>query len=107
MESNFVQNPHTATKNSDWAAISLIAGILGLMTFPIFGSLIAIISGYVAKSDIRLSMGKLAGKKMATWGLVLGWIGIALVFLTILILIISGFAILSSIPNFFDQLFYY
>jgi len=68
----------TAPPNSSMAIISLIAGILGLTFFPLLGSLVAVITGPMAKKEIRESMGALGGEGLATAGMVLGWIGIGL-----------------------------
>jgi hypothetical protein len=65
-------------QNSTTAVISLISGICGLTIFPFVGSIIALITGYMAKGEIQRSAGTLGGESAATWGIVLGWIGIAL-----------------------------
>ena len=67
-----------APPNSNLALISLIAGILGLTLFPLIGSIIALIIGYMAKKEIQESMGSLGGDGLAKAGIILGWIGIAL-----------------------------
>ncbi len=67
-----------ALPNSTLAIISLVAGILGISLFPIVGSIVAVITGYMAKNEIRDSAGTLGGDGLATAGLVLGWAGIAL-----------------------------
>jgi hypothetical protein len=73
--------PAYSTPNSSLAIISLVAGILGLTFFPLIGSIVAIITGYMAKKEIRASAGALSGDGLATAGLVLGWIviGISLI----------------------------
>ena len=63
-------------QNSNMALISLIAGIAGLTIFPILGSIVAVITGHMAKSEIGRG-GALGGSGAATWGLVLGYIGLA------------------------------
>jgi len=63
---------------SNMALVSLIAGILGLSIFPILGSIVAVITGQMARREIRESAGTLGGDGLATAGLVMGWIGIAL-----------------------------
>jgi hypothetical protein len=62
--------------NSTLALVSLIAGILGLTVLPTIGSIAAVITGYMAKKEIRESGGALSGDGMATAGLILGWIGV-------------------------------
>jgi hypothetical protein len=67
-----------APPTSNTALISLIAGILGLTLLPLIGSIVAVITGGMARREIRDSAGAFGGEGMATAGLVLGWIGIGL-----------------------------
>jgi hypothetical protein len=64
--------------NSSMAIVSLVAGILGLTIFPLIGSIVALITGSMAKKEIRESRGALGGVGLAKAGVILGWIGIAL-----------------------------
>ena len=64
--------------NSNMAVISIISGILGLTLIPIIGGIVALITGYMARNEIRESEGALGGDGLATIGIVLGWISIAL-----------------------------
>ncbi len=66
--------PHTSTS----AVISVIAGILGWFLLPILGPIIAIITGHVAKGEIRRSMGQITGDGLATFGLILGYLQLIL-----------------------------
>jgi hypothetical protein len=70
-------------QNSTTAIISLVAGILGLTVFPLFGSIIAVVLGHMAKGEIARSGGTLGGGGAATFGLVLGYIGLGLAVLGI------------------------
>jgi len=76
---------------SSMAIISLIAGILGLTFVPMIGSIVAVITGPMAKKEIRESRGAVGGEGLATAGVILGWIGIGL---TVLGLCIAAVAIL-------------
>jgi hypothetical protein len=69
-----VYSPPTSTT----AVISLIAGILGLTFIPFLGSILALILGYMSKKEIEQSAGGLSGAGLATAGIVMGWIGVAL-----------------------------
>ncbi len=71
--------PVYSTPNSSLAIISLVAGILGLTMFPLLGSIVALITGYMAKKEIRASGGSLSGEGLATAGLIMGWIAVGLV----------------------------
>ena len=64
--------------NSNMAIVSLIAGILGLTFFPFLGSIVALVTGSMAKKEIRESAGTLGGEGMATAGSIMGWVGIGL-----------------------------
>ncbi len=75
------ENPNGGTyapPNSNLALFSLIAGILGLTLFPLIGSVVALILGYMGKKEIEESMGSLGGDGMVKAGIILGWVGIAL-----------------------------
>ena len=63
------------------ATASLVLGIIGLVACPIICSVLAIILGYSARNEIAASGGWQTGESSATAGIVLGWIGIALVVL--------------------------
>jgi len=76
--SNQAYQPPPAKPNSNLALASLILGILGWTILPTLGSIGAIITGHMAKSEIKNSMGALAGDGMATAGLVLGYANIAI-----------------------------
>ncbi len=60
-------------QTSTMAIISLIAGILGWTVIPLIGSIVAVITGHMAKKEIRESNGTLTGDGLATFGLVLGY----------------------------------
>jgi|SRR5579859_506105 len=77
--------PYQPVQNSTSAIISLVAGILGLTLFPIIGSIVAVITGHMAKGEIARSNGALGGDGLATFGLVLGYIGIGLTVLGVCI----------------------
>jgi Domain of unknown function (DUF4190) len=65
-----------ASRTSTLAIISLVAGILGWSLFPILGCVVAIITGIMARNEIRESMGVITGSGFATAGLILGWAGV-------------------------------
>jgi len=67
-----------AKPTSNLALASLILGILGWTVLPTLGSIGAVITGHMAKNEIKSSMGALGGDGMATAGLVLGYANIAI-----------------------------
>ncbi len=70
--------PAYSAPYSSLAIISLVAGILGLTFFPLIGSIVAIITGYMAKKEIHQSAGAFTGDGLATAGLVLGWVAVGI-----------------------------
>ncbi len=88
----YVQPARTSTM----AIVSLIAGIAGLSVFPTLGSIIAVVTGHMAKREIRDSGGQVTGDGLALTGLILGYIGLGLSLLAICavliwFLIVAGF----------------
>ena len=73
-------------KTNGLAIASLILGILWVYWL---GSLLALIFGLVAQSQIRAAQGQQAGEGMAIAGIVLGIVGLA----TLLLLIIVGVSV--------------
>ncbi|HWS57007.1 MAG TPA: DUF4190 domain-containing protein [Actinotalea sp.] len=71
--------------NNSLAIVSLIAGIVGLTVVPFIGSIVAVITGHMAKKQIAQT-GE-GGGGLATGGLVTGYIGIALSIIAIIAII--------------------
>ena len=85
-----------AAPTSGLAIVSLIAGILGWTAAPFFGSLAAVITGHLARKEIRLSGGRLQGDLPATIGLVLGWVSLVMSALAVcLVLSLIALGIIS------------
>jgi hypothetical protein len=80
-------------QTSGAAVASLIAGILSLLVVPILGSVVAIICGHVARSNIRSSRGALTGDGMAVAGLIMGYGGLCFFVLISMIAILAGIAL--------------
>ncbi len=73
---------------STTAVISLVSGILGWTFLPFLGSIVAIITGHMARAEIRRSNGEVQGDGMAIAGLVLGWLSVALAILSVVAIIL-------------------
>ena len=65
------------TRTSTLAIISLIGGITGFSILPLLGSIVAVITGHMAHSEIKKGGGMITGKGMATAGLIMGYLTIA------------------------------
>ena len=84
--------------NSNLALASLILGILGWTIVPFLGSIGAVVTGHMAKSEIKKSLGALGGNGMATAGLVLGYASIVLGLCFVCVAIILPMMGLFAIP---------
>jgi len=86
---------------SSMAIVSMVSGIACWFVLPLIGALIAVITGHMAKKEIRESGGRLSGVEMANAGLALGYVHLAISFLAVCLvaLIVAGliaFAFSSS-----------
>jgi hypothetical protein len=81
-------------QTSSLAIASLVSGILGWTLVPFIGTLVAIVTGHMARSEIRRSNGQLDGDGMAIAGLVLGWVSAALwvVGIVVIFTVLGGIA---------------
>jgi hypothetical protein len=78
---------YRAARTSGLAIASMVLGIVWLFWL---GSILAVIFGHVALSQIKRSMGALSGRGMAIAGLALGYVGIALLVVSITAAVIIG-----------------
>ena len=77
-----------AARTSTTAVLSLVFGILSWCVLPLVGALVAVVTGHVARAELRRAApGELEGDGMAVAGLVLGWANIALVALGLLLVL--------------------
>jgi len=71
----------SGSRTNDFAVAALVCGIVWIFWI---GSVLALAFGYVAKRQIDISNGVQAGRGLAIAGIVLGWIGVAVLLLVIL-----------------------
>jgi hypothetical protein len=76
--------PGAEKTTNGWAVVSLCIGI-----FLIYGSIPALIIGYIAKGQINRSGGRQIGKGFAIAGIVLGWIGVGFIGLGIVAFLLA------------------
>ena len=57
---------------------AIVSVVLGVLWFAGIGSLLALVFGYRARREIKNSAGAQKGSGLATAGIILGWIGIAI-----------------------------
>ncbi|MEO8160500.1 MAG: DUF4190 domain-containing protein [Arenimonas sp.] len=82
-------------RTSSLAIVSLVSGLLGWTLLPWLGSLVAIITGHMARAEIRRESETTEGDGMAVAGLVLGWamVAISVLALVAIFLFFGGLAI--------------
>ena len=76
-------SPSATRTTSSLAVVSLVSGIMGWTLMPVLGSVVAVVTGHLARAEIRANPGRIEGDGMALAGLVLGWVSIALGVLTL------------------------
>lgn len=79
---------NAARQTSSLAIVSLVSGILGWTLLPFIGTLVAIVTGHMARKEISNSSGRLDGDGLAVGGLVLGWVSAALWLIGIVVFVV-------------------
>ena len=88
-------------QTSTTAIVSLVSGLLGWTVLPLIGSLVAIVTGHIARAEIRRNPQALEGDGLAVAGLVLGYamVAIAVASVIALILFLGGVAALFALAS--------
>ena len=71
---------------STLAIVSLVSGILGFILLPIIFSIVALITGYMARKETRAVPPQASGDGMATAGIIMGYIQMGLVVVACLVI---------------------
>jgi uncharacterized membrane protein len=71
---------------STLAIVSLISGILGFILLPIICSIVALITGYQARKETRAVPPQATGDGLATAGIIMGYIQMALFVIACLVI---------------------
>jgi hypothetical protein len=71
-------SPENLKRTSVMAMVSLAASIAGVSIFPIIGSIVGIVTGNMAKKEIRGSNGTIVGENLAQIGIVISWVSLAI-----------------------------
>lgn len=77
------------------AIVSLLSGIAAWCIIPVIGAIVAVVTGHLAKREIRESGRRTDGEAMATIGL---WLGYAQLLLVLLAVFIVAVIIVAAIP---------
>ena len=88
-------------RTSTTAIVSLVSGVLGWTLLPLLGSLVAVVTGHLARGEIRRSPQTLEGDGLAVAGLVLGYaaIGIAVLSVIGLLIFLGGLAAFFALAS--------
>jgi hypothetical protein len=79
-----------APPETDGKAVgSLILGILAIFPFGLLAGIPAVVLGHMSKSSIARSRGRLKGEGMATAGLVMGYVSVAIIPLIVILAAIA------------------
>jgi len=63
---------------STLAIVSLVSAILGFTFVPVIGTIVALITGYMARNETRSIPPRASGDGLATAGIIMGWVQVAL-----------------------------
>lgn len=90
-----------ARSTNTMAVVSLVFGILSWVMIPAIGAIVAIITGHMARAEIRRNQNQMDGDGMAVAGLVLGYLQLALLIIGVLLLILffGGIAAIAAFAN--------
>ena len=88
-------------KTNTLALVSLISGVLGWFMAPVIASIVAVVTGHMARKQIRQSGGREDGDGLAIGGLVLGYTSLVLgiigiVFVILIFVGIIGLGLLGA-----------
>ncbi|MFW5713898.1 MAG: DUF4190 domain-containing protein [Brevefilum sp.] len=72
------ERPFYGPQTSSLAVVSLVLGIASYFVIPLLGAIGAIITGNLARKEIRQNPETLSGEGIAKWGMILGWVNIGL-----------------------------
>ncbi len=78
MQPYVVASPAVGSQTSNLAMFSLVFGILSWLFLPVIGAIAAVITGHMGRREIRESGGQMTGGGLATAGLILGYLQLAL-----------------------------
>ena len=90
-----------APRTSALAIVSLVFGILSWFALPLVGAVVAVITGHLARGEIRRAADTLEGDGMAVAGLALGWTNliVGLLALLIFLFVFGGIAWLTWLAH--------
>jgi Domain of unknown function (DUF4190) len=78
--------PYTGPTGTDWKAIASL--VCGIAFFFSPAALLAIVFGHLSLAEIRKSAGRLTGHRIAMAGLILGYIGVGLLVILLVVCLV-------------------
>lgn len=88
--------PPPAPGTNAMAILSMVSSILGLTLLPIVGSIIGVVTGHIARRQIRESGEQ--GHGPATAGVAIGYIGLALLLVAVIVVLLAIFVFGTTAP---------
>jgi hypothetical protein len=96
--------PLPGGETNSTAVLSLVFGIVAWTILPIIGAVVAVVTGHMARDQIREAGGSVGGWGLATAGLVLGYIQvIPLLIVTVVVLAGLALAGVATLGLFFSR----
>jgi hypothetical protein len=81
---NVPAGPYAAARPARTNGFAIASMVLGILWVYWIGSILALVFGYIGKSQIDHSGGTQTGRGMAIAGIVLGWVGVALIVVVVI-----------------------
>jgi hypothetical protein len=82
------------SRTSGAAIASLVLGVVGVTVFPLIPSVLALVFGSRARGEMRADPA-VSGEGLATAGIILGWIGVAISLIGLLFLAVALVVVFS------------
>ena len=90
----------SSQKTNTLAIVALVSGIVGLTLIPFLASIVAVVTGHMARAEVRRKGEQGAGLALA--GLIMGYVGIGLAVIVIsLLFAFLGVVIASGMGNYY------
>ena len=86
---SYPQSGYPAPSTNGLAIAALVLSIVGWVPCGV-GSVVAVILGFVARSQIRQSQGRQGGDGLALAGIILGFVGVAFVVFSLVLSVATG-----------------
>ena len=87
-KSSIFSSDAVPTQTSALATVSLVCGILCWFAVPLVGAIVAVVTGHMARNEIRKSTGHLTGDEMAKTGMILGYLHLTVTLLGIFLVVL-------------------